>query len=69
MQLHANAKLGPAGRYALVCAVEQGMTLKLAAACFSVSSATAHRWWSRWAQADEEQRCPAPRSGVDSLGV
>lgn len=56
MQLHANAKLGPAGRYALVRAVEGGMTLKQAAACFSVSPATAHRWWVRWRQADRQQR-------------
>ncbi len=48
MLLHANAKLGLAGRLALVRAVEQGMTLKQAAACFSVSPATAHRWWHRW---------------------
>src|SRR5436190_761556 len=28
MSLHRNAKLGLAGRYALVCAIERGMTLK-----------------------------------------
>jgi transposase len=43
MQLHANAKLGLAGRFALVKAVEEGMSLKAAAAAFSVSPATAHR--------------------------
>ncbi len=48
MELHANAKLGLAGRLALVRAVEEGMTLKAAAAAFSVSPATAHRWWHRW---------------------
>ena len=32
MSLHRNAKLGLAGRYALVCAIEGGMTLKAAAA-------------------------------------
>jgi transposase InsO family protein len=48
MYLHANAKLGLAGRVALVAAIEEGMTLKQAAACFSVSPATAHRWWHRW---------------------
>jgi len=42
MYLHANAKLGLAGRFALVTAIEQGMTLKAAAAAFSVSPATAH---------------------------
>jgi hypothetical protein len=39
MVLHRNAKLGLAGRYALVCAVEDGCSLKSAAAAFSVSSA------------------------------
>jgi transposase InsO family protein len=48
MYLHANAKLGLAGRHALVCAIDGGMTLKAAAAAFSVSPATAHRWWHRW---------------------
>src|SRR3954468_19624309 len=48
MYLHANAKLGLAGRFALVRAIENGLTLKQAAACFSVSPATAHRWWHRW---------------------
>jgi transposase InsO family protein len=48
MYLHANAKLGLAGRLALVRAVEEGLSLRGAAAAFSVSSATAHRWWHRW---------------------
>ena|SRR5581483_7849815 len=48
MYLHANAKLGLAGRLALVRAVEDGLSLKAAAAGFSVSPATAHRWWHRW---------------------
>ena len=48
MCLHANAKLGLAGRRALVGAIEQGLSLKAAAAAFSVSPATAHRWWHRW---------------------
>jgi hypothetical protein len=47
MQLHANAKLGPAGRVALVAATEGGLTLKAAAAAFNVSPATAHWWWHR----------------------
>jgi hypothetical protein len=45
MMLHRNAKLGLAGRHALVQAIEEGM--KAAAAAFSVSPATAHRWWHR----------------------
>ena len=48
VNLHANAKLGLAGRLALVRAVEDGLSLKAAAAAFSVSPATAHRWWHRW---------------------
>ena len=48
MYLHANAKLGLAGRLALVRAIEDGMSLKAAAAAFTVSPATAHRWWHRW---------------------
>ena len=56
MYLHANAKLGLAGRVALVRAVEDGCSLKVAAAAFSVSPATAHRWWHRWLEAGEEAR-------------
>src|SRR5687767_8937624 len=57
MSFHRNAKLGLAGRFALVKAVEEGMSLKAAAAAFSVSPATAHRWWHRWLEASEEARC------------
>jgi len=56
MSHHRNAKLGLAGRYALVSAIAGGMTLKQAAACFSVSPATAHRWWHRWIEATEDAR-------------
>jgi transposase InsO family protein len=56
MYLHANAKLGLAGRLALVRAVEDGLSLKQAAASFSVSPATAHRWWHRWLDSSEEDR-------------
>jgi hypothetical protein len=35
MQLHANAKLGPSGRYALVAAIEGGRSLRAAAAAFN----------------------------------
>jgi transposase InsO family protein len=48
MDLHRNAKLGLSGRHALVSAIEGGLSLKAAAAAFSVSPATAHRWWHRW---------------------
>ena len=56
MSFHRNAKLGLAGRYALVSAIGEGMTLKAAAAAFSVSPATAHRWWHRWQAASEDGR-------------
>lgn len=56
MLQHANAKLGLAGRVALVRAIEQGLSLRSAAAVFNVSPATAHRWWHRWQAADAEQR-------------
>src|SRR2546427_3508963 len=48
MYLHANAKLGLAGRFALVRAIESGLSLKAAAAAFRVSPAAAHRWGHRW---------------------
>jgi transposase len=44
MKVHANAALGPAGRLALVRAIEGGMAQKAAAAAFCVAPATAHRW-------------------------
>src|SRR5439155_128557 len=56
MMLHRNAKLGLAGRFALVQAIEGGMSMKAAAAAFSVSPATAHRGWHRWREAGEQAR-------------
>jgi transposase InsO family protein len=56
MKIHGNAALGPAGRLALVQAIESGMTQKAAAAAFCVAPATAHRWWHRWKSAGEEER-------------
>jgi transposase InsO family protein len=47
MNLHANAKLGLAGRRQLVSAIESGASLRAAAAAFGVSPTTAHRWWHR----------------------
>ena len=47
MDVHANAKLGPAGRVALVELVDGGLSLRAAAAALNVSPATAHRWWHR----------------------
>ena len=56
MSFHRNAKLGLAGRLALVRTIEDGLSLKAAAAAFHVSPATAHRWWHRWLEAGEEAR-------------
>ena len=47
MKVHANAALGPAGRIALCELVDQGKTLRAAAAALNVAPATAHRWWHR----------------------
>ena len=56
MKVHGNAALGPAGRLALVQAIESGMTLRAAAAALNVAPATAHRWWRRRLGAGEEER-------------
>ena len=47
-------KLGLLGRLELVTLIEQGSTLRQAAACLSVAPATAHRWWHRWQAASVE---------------
>ena len=62
MYLHANAKLGLAGRFALVRAIEDGQSLKAAAAAFSVSPATAHRWWHRWLDGGRQASALVDRS-------
>ena len=49
-------KLGLQGRLELVRLIEEGSTLRQAAACLSVAPATAHRWWHRWANASDEER-------------
>jgi transposase InsO family protein len=56
MQIHGRAKLGPGGRLALCEAIESGMTFRQAAAAMSVSPATAHRWWHRYAGALPAER-------------
>ncbi len=56
MQLHRNAKLGLAGRYALVCGIEAGLSIREAARRQGVSPATACSWWRRWRAASEEER-------------
>jgi transposase InsO family protein len=56
MQFHANHRLGLLQRQALCLAVERGSSIRAAAREFSVSPATAHRWWHRWLGAEEAQR-------------
>jgi Helix-turn-helix domain len=58
MIVHGDAKLGPAGRCALVQAIADGMTQKAAAVAFCVSPATAHRWWHRRQAASAEELRP-----------
>jgi transposase InsO family protein len=62
MYLHANAKLGLAGRLALVTAIDGGLSLKAAAVAFGVSPATAHRWWHRWLDGGRSPEALADRS-------
>jgi transposase len=47
MTSHPKARLGFAGRRALVSMVERGNSLRSAARAFNVSPATAHKWWHR----------------------
>ncbi len=56
MSFHRNARLGLGGRCALVGAIEGGLSIRAAADRFNVSPATAHRWWRRWREADEESQ-------------
>ena len=56
MGVHANAKLGPAGRRKLVGLIRAGSTERQAAACLSVAPATAHRWSVRERQATPQER-------------
>jgi transposase InsO family protein len=62
MYLHANAKLGLAGRLSLVRAIEDGLSLRQAAACFSLSPATVHRWWHRWLDGGRQPQALMDRS-------
>ena len=48
MSFHRNAKLGLAGRYALVSRDRGRDDAEAGRSRFSVSPATAHRWWHRW---------------------
>jgi transposase InsO family protein len=48
MNVHSNARLLPRSRAAMVKAVEEGLTLKEAAASFKVSGRTAAKWMARY---------------------
>jgi transposase InsO family protein len=56
MHFHANHRLGLPQRQALCQAIERGSTIRAAARSFSVSPATAHRWWHRWLAAEDPER-------------
>jgi transposase len=57
MALHRNARLGLAGRRALVADVEAGCSCREAARRRGVSPTTACKWWRRWLEAPLERRC------------
>ena len=57
MAFHRNARLGLAGRRALVADVEAGCSCREAARRRGVSPTTACKWWRRWSEATLEQRC------------
>ena len=56
MGLHRNARLGLAGRRALVADVELGLSCREAARRRGVSPTTACKWWRRWSEATPDQR-------------
>lgn len=56
MRFHRNAKLGLAGRYALVKTIERGCSMREAARRHGVSPATACTWWRRWRLASADER-------------
>jgi transposase InsO family protein len=49
-------KLGVGGRLQLIRFLEEGASLRAAAAQSSVSVATAHKWWHRWQAASEAEK-------------
>jgi transposase InsO family protein len=56
MGLHRNARLGLAGRRALVADVERGCSCRDAARRRGVSPTTACKWWRRWSEAALEDK-------------
>lgn len=57
MGLHPNAKLGPAGRRAMVLlVVVDGLSQRQVAACCGVGKSTVKRWVDRYLEASEQDR-------------
>jgi transposase InsO family protein len=56
MALHRNARLGLAGRRALVADVEAGSSCREAARRRGVSPTTACKWWRRWSAASPAEQ-------------
>src|SRR5256884_1972935 len=56
MGLHRNARLGLAGRRALVADIESGCSCREAARRRGVSPTTACKWWRRWCAATVQER-------------
>jgi hypothetical protein len=56
MGLHRNARLGLAGRHALVRDVEAGRSCREAARRRGVSPTTACKWWQRWRRTSAAER-------------
>jgi transposase InsO family protein len=56
MGCHRNARLGLAGRRALVADIEEGCSCREAARRRGVSPTTACKWWRRWSQASSNER-------------
>src|SRR4051794_41563708 len=56
MGLHRKARLGLAGRRALVADVAAGCSCREAARRRGVSATTACKWWRRWREASELER-------------
>lgn len=56
MGLHRNARLGLAGRRALVGDIEAGRSCREAARRRGVSPTTACKWWHRWSEAALSER-------------
>jgi transposase InsO family protein len=66
------ARLGLAGRHALVRSIAAGSSIRRAAWAFNVSPATAHKWWHRWPSEGPDglrDRSSRPRRSPAMLGA